>query len=288
MSPRSSTLSRRPRALPLAAALLAAALPAGAQQVVVAAIEKLKAEGFQRSQVMEVASWLTDVHGPRLTNSPQARAAGDWVVETLQGWGMQNVALEWFPFGRGWHNERTVAHVVSPTPYPVIAIPGAWTVGTDGPVVGEVVVLDLPDNASDADYARLRGTLATVNLLTLFGRSRRWLGASVGHLALFEMTSVGPMARYASAVRRVTGGDEGAEFYDVHVVADEHHQHVALEAMVVPFVADEPALASDVLFGARALTLVETRFTAHLLDRWATNSTSLRRPVIRIRRTHAA
>lgn len=131
-------------------------------------------------------------------------------------------------------------------------------------------------------------TLATVNLLTLFGRSRRWLGACVGHLALFEMTSVGPMARYARAVRRVTGADEGAEFYDVHVVADEHHQQVALDAMVVPFVSDEPALASDVLFGARALTLVESRFTAHLLDRWATNSSSLRRPVIRIRRTDAA
>jgi hypothetical protein len=131
-------------------------------------------------------------------------------------------------------------------------------------------------------------TLATVNLLALFGRSRRWLGASVGHLAVFEMTSVGPMARYARALRRVTGRAEGAEFYDVHVIADQHHQRLAVEGLVVPFVTEEPALAADVVFGARALTVVEGRLTAHLLDRWRTNRTSLRRPVIGLRRTSAA
>ena len=131
-------------------------------------------------------------------------------------------------------------------------------------------------------------TLATGNLLSLFGRSRRWLGACVGHLAIFEMTSVGPMARYARAMRRVTGSEDGAEFYDVHVVADQHHQELALDDMAVPFVTEEPSLAADVVFGARAVTLVEGRLTSHLLDRWATNRTSLRRPVIRIRRTDAA
>jgi hypothetical protein len=141
-------------------ALALAAAPAGAQERVdAAAIAKLKAEGFQRSQVMEIASWLTDVHGPRLTNSPQARAAGDWAMATMKEWGLQNVAMEWFPFGRGWQNERTVAHVVSPVPYPVLAVPGAWTVGTGGPVTGDVVILDLPENATDADYAKLKGKL---------------------------------------------------------------------------------------------------------------------------------
>src|ERR671917_848502 len=131
-------------------------------------------------------------------------------------------------------------------------------------------------------------TLATVNLLSLFGRSRRWLGACVGHLALFEMTSVGPMARYARALRRFTGGVEGAEFYDVHVVADQHHQRLALDGMVMPFVAEEPALAADVVFGARALTVVEGRLTDHLLDAWRTGRTSLRRPLADLGRTTAA
>jgi hypothetical protein len=131
-------------------------------------------------------------------------------------------------------------------------------------------------------------TLATVNLLSLFGRSRRWLGACVGHLALFEMTSVGPMARYARALRRLTGGVAGAEFYDVHVVADQHHQRLALDGMVMPFAAEEPHLAGDVVFGARALTVVEGRLTDHLLDRWRAGRTSLRRPLGELGRTTAA
>jgi hypothetical protein len=119
-------------------------------------------------------------------------------------------------------------------------------------------------------------TLATVNLLSWFGTSRRWLGACVGHLALFEMTSVGPMGRYAAAVRRLTGGDAGAEFYDVHVEADEHHQRLAVDGLVRPLVTDEPGLAADVVFGARALSVVEGRLTAHLLGSWAAGRTSLR------------
>src|SRR5829696_620035 len=122
-------------------------------------------------------------------------------------------------------------------------------------------------------------TLATVNLLSLFGTSRRWIGACVGHLALFEMTSVGPMGRYAAAVRRLTGSEAAARFYDVHVVADEHHQRLALDGLVEPFVAAEPDMAADVVFGARALGVVEGRLTAHLLDSWGDGRTSLRRPL---------
>jgi hypothetical protein len=122
-------------------------------------------------------------------------------------------------------------------------------------------------------------TLATVNLLSVFGTSRRWLGACVGHLALFEMTSVGPMARYAAAIRRVTGSDAAARFYDVHVVADEHHQRLAADVMVPAFVGAEPAQAAGVLFGARALSVVEGRLTARLLDRWQRGESSLLAPV---------
>jgi hypothetical protein len=120
-------------------------------------------------------------------------------------------------------------------------------------------------------------TLATDNLVTMFGLHRAWRGACVGHLALFEMTSVGPMGHYASALARL-GIDAGARrFYDVHVPADEVHQHVALDDMVAGLVELEPALAGDVLFGARALTEIEGRFTRRLLDRWNVGSSSLLR-----------
>ncbi|MCB1016971.1 MAG: iron-containing redox enzyme family protein [Acidimicrobiales bacterium] len=120
-------------------------------------------------------------------------------------------------------------------------------------------------------------TLATTNLITLFGRQRRLRGALVGHLALFEMTSVGPMARYADGLRRLGVG--GTAFYDVHVAADAHHQHVAARDLAQALADDEPACAGDILFGARALTAVERRFSSGVLAAWAEGRTSLRAPL---------
>ena len=122
-------------------------------------------------------------------------------------------------------------------------------------------------------------TLATTNLISMFGLHRRWRGALVGHLAVFEATSVGPMSRYGATLRRLGVGGSAARFYDVHVTADAHHQIVASKALAGGLAAAEPDLASDILFGARALMLVEGRFTRHLLDRWGAGRTSLRHPL---------
>jgi hypothetical protein len=120
-------------------------------------------------------------------------------------------------------------------------------------------------------------TLATDNLVSMFGLHRVWRAACVGHLALFEMTSVGPMRRYAQALARFGVGAAARRFYEVHVTADEVHQHVALDDMVTGFVDQEPGLAGLVLFGARALAEVEGRFAARLLDRWDVGASSLLR-----------
>ena len=122
-------------------------------------------------------------------------------------------------------------------------------------------------------------TLTTCNLISLFGLHRRWRGALVGHLALFEMCSVGPMARYARGLRRLGFGPDASRFYDEHVVADEVHQVVALEDMVRSFVEDEPMLADDVVYGAAALTAVERLFSQRVLDAWAGGCSSLRLPL---------
>jgi hypothetical protein len=118
-------------------------------------------------------------------------------------------------------------------------------------------------------------TLATVNLLSMFGLHRSLVGACLGHLAVFEMTSVEPMTRYAAAHRRVTGNDEGAAFYDVHISADEQHAQIAIDDLVPGIVDADPALAGDVLFGARALLELEARFATHVLDRWTHGRSSL-------------
>jgi hypothetical protein len=121
-------------------------------------------------------------------------------------------------------------------------------------------------------------TLATVNLISFFGLHRRWRGALIGHLAVFEMASVGPNGRYSRALRRHGFGPEATAFYDVHVRADAVHEVIALHQLACGFAADEPRRAGDVLFGARAIMAVEGRFTRHLLDAWAAGTTSLYRP----------
>jgi hypothetical protein len=123
-------------------------------------------------------------------------------------------------------------------------------------------------------------TLTTVNCASFFALHRRWRGASVGHLAVFEMTSVEPMGRYSVALRRHGFGPWARLFYDTHVVADAHHQTLAARDLAGGLVRAEPHLAADVLFGAQALSAVERRFTDHLLGSWEAGRSSLLAPVL--------
>ena len=118
-------------------------------------------------------------------------------------------------------------------------------------------------------------TLATVNLVSMFALHRRWRGALVGHLAVFEMTSVVPMSRYSAALARFGIGQDGRRFYDVHVAVDALHGAIARDRMVANLVRVEPNLAADVLFGAAAVMMLEDRFSRHLLSAWAKGRTSL-------------
>ncbi|HET9077421.1 MAG TPA: iron-containing redox enzyme family protein [Acidimicrobiales bacterium] len=118
-------------------------------------------------------------------------------------------------------------------------------------------------------------TLATTNLISLLGLHRRWRGALVGHLALFEMTSTGPMSRYSQALGRLGFPAGARRFFDVHVEADEVHQYLATDGMVAGLLRRDPELAPDVLFGARCLQAVEGRFTSEILRCWRRGRSSL-------------
>ena len=115
------------------------------------AIEKIKKEGLERSQVMATLSHLTDVIGPRLTASPALKKANEWTRDQMASNGMVNAHLEpWGPFGRGWTLKRFSAQVVSPQCIPLIAFPKAWSPGTSGPLTAEVVHFD-PKTVADLD-----------------------------------------------------------------------------------------------------------------------------------------
>jgi hypothetical protein len=119
-------------------------------------------------------------------------------------------------------------------------------------------------------------TLATVNLLSGFGLHRRRRGALVGHLAAFEMTSSIPNRRYGNALRRLGYGKEVTDFYDEHVEADAVHEAIAAWDLAGGLAREEPGVAADILFGARALLALEARWAARLLGAWEAGETSLR------------
>lgn len=122
-------------------------------------------------------------------------------------------------------------------------------------------------------------TLTTGNLISFFGLHRRWRGALVGHLALFEMCSVEPMGRYAATFGRLGLPEQAGRFYTVHVEADAHHRVVGRNDLAGGLIETEPFLAGEVVFGAKALGHVEATFAAHLLDRWTAEEPSLRHPL---------
>jgi hypothetical protein len=128
-------------------------------------LAKIKEEGTKNSKVMDTLSYLTDVIGPRLTNSPQMKRANEWTRDTMAKWGMQNAHLEpWGPFGRGWSLKSFSAQVVEPQAFPVIAYPKAWSPGTNGAVTAEVVYLDAKDDAALEKYkGQIRGKIVLVS-----------------------------------------------------------------------------------------------------------------------------
>jgi hypothetical protein len=135
------------------------------------------------------------------------------------------------------------------------------------------------DSRYGAYVDRIPGvTLATVNLMSMFGLHRRLLGAIVGHLALFEMTSSIPNRRYANGLRRL-GVPESTGFFDEHVVADAVHEAVAAVDLAGGLARAEPWLEPDILWGAAALVELDGRFARHLLESWEAGRCSLRRPV---------
>jgi hypothetical protein len=118
-------------------------------------------------------------------------------------------------------------------------------------------------------------TLATNNLMSLFGLHRARRGALLGHLAAYEMTSTVPNRAYGNGLRRLGGDADATRFYDEHVEADAVHEQIAAHDMAGTFCAEEPELTADVLFGARCALVVDALWARYVLDRWEAGESSL-------------
>lgn len=123
-------------------------------------------------------------------------------------------------------------------------------------------------------------TIASVNLMSLFGLHRRLRGAIVGHLAIYEMSSSIPNGLYARGFQRLGFGTDVTEYFSEHVEADSVHEQIAGTDMAGALVDAEPDLLEDVMFGAAAAQFVDSLATAHILDSWKNGATALRTSVL--------
>lgn len=120
-------------------------------------IHKIRQEGLKNSNVKDLAFYLTDAFGPRLTNSPGHRKAGKWAVKQLKTWGLDNAMMEeWGEFGKGWEVNKCYVAMKEPYYFPFIAVPKAWTGSTNGLITDEVVLLDV---ATEEDLEPYKGKL---------------------------------------------------------------------------------------------------------------------------------
>ena len=139
----------------------AATVPAANNDVDWATISRIRNEAFHDSKIMETMSSITDGIGPRLTNSPNMRKANAWTRDQLTKFGLENAHLEkWGPFGSGWAYQRCEVRMTAPDTAALIALPKAWTPGTNGPVKGKVQRVKLETQEDlDANKGKLAGAI---------------------------------------------------------------------------------------------------------------------------------
>ena len=134
--------------------------PYGAGAHVVA---KIREEGFQRSQVMDMAGYMADVLGARLTLSEHMKRAQVWAKGKMEKIGLVNTVIEpYMDYGVTWDNEYVSLHMLEPDYQPMVGYPIAQTPGTDGKQVLSVAIADIQ---SKGDMDKYKGKLKGMAVL---------------------------------------------------------------------------------------------------------------------------
>ena len=172
-------------------------------------VSKIKDEGFNRSQVMDILSMLTDVHGPRLSNSPGYKNAANYAKTQLEKWGLQNVHYDVWDadFGRGWYLKRFSLQNMEPVYFPVIAYPKAWSPGLKGTVKGEAIYLDVTSEEDlQKNKGKLKGNIVLFSLPTPVKPGFEPDASRFDDSALLDMANAGN--EEGNRGRRFRGGSE--------------------------------------------------------------------------------
>jgi carboxypeptidase Q len=130
------------------------------------AIMMIKNEGFNNTKVMSTLFELTDVNGPRLTGSTGMKNAEKWCKEKLESWGLENAAIEpWGSFGKGWEINKSYLAMTAPYYQQLIAVPKAWTPGTNGLINGNAMIVKIDMESDMAKYVgKLKGKIVIMSV----------------------------------------------------------------------------------------------------------------------------
>jgi carboxypeptidase Q len=180
---------------------------------------RIRDEGLHHSQVMDTLYHLTDVIGPRLTGSPQLKAANDWTRDQLAHWGLANAHLEGYTFGRGWSFSSCQVRMTAPRTAVLLALPKAWTPATNGPIHGEVmrIKVETPKDLDEykgkvagkilllddaREFKPLGGPKAPAALGSFEDEPERYSAEDLAQLGMFEYRDRDPAARRAGGIKR--------------------------------------------------------------------------------------
>ena len=140
-----------------------------------AMVARIRDEGLNRSQAWGMIDTLATVIGPRLTASPAYLRAARWAQGHLAEWGLADVHLESWPFGRGWELDRFALEMTAPRYAPLLGYPDAWSTSTAGEVVGSpLVIAGMSADSLERIRGQLRGAIVmTQPMMTTFIREDR-------------------------------------------------------------------------------------------------------------------
>jgi hypothetical protein len=163
-------------AVGLSTVVASAAPPFLAEERIDAEINaKIRKEAQDNSKILRTLHYLTDVYGPRLTGSPNLKAAGEWAIKEMASWGFMNGRLEPWDFARpGWTNEVAIGAILSPVKDKLEFEVLAWTPSTDGTVKAKAFNLVTPEQPTKDELEKyLESVKASVqDAIVLVGKSR--------------------------------------------------------------------------------------------------------------------
>lgn len=125
--------------------------------------KKIIAEAKDHSEVMANLGYISDVIGARLTGSESLKRANEWTAEKFKSYGLEGVKLEAWTIPAAWERGFANARLLEPKTGQLLTVASmGWSPGTNGKVVGDVVIFT-PEN--EAGLKKYEGKLKNAIVL---------------------------------------------------------------------------------------------------------------------------